>query len=260
MSASPAFLKKKPGYEAGGFIYALLLIISSLGALLWLSGCTDKSQAGADLAAKVGESSLSLSEFESRFESERDSLVDGESIHNARLRFLRQLVEEMLVLECARSMGITVSPEQVSEAERQIREDYSADYSGLDQPESEAVEGQDQFEQIFVEQVVPYEAWKKALERRLLIEEVVQRQVGESVLVTEEEVELYLEENPPVSRPDASDDGEVDSRADEQALDPDALKETVRSYLKAVKMEQAYGKWLLDLKKQFTVQVWPERL
>ncbi len=243
--------------NSAAFLLALLLAAPAIFTAL--SGCSGKPVEEGKIVLSVGETKLSLAEFEELFEFETEGFSDPETRDGDRMRFLQQMVEEMLVMECARTLGISVDSQKLLEAEKQIREDYAADYSG----QAGEAGSQDAFEQMLVDRVVEYDMWKKALERRLLIEEVIARQVAGKIKVSDDEIRHYLDENQPVPQNIEGEDGapeEALQAPDKEIHNVQDSVDAARRYLTAKKTEEAYGGWLMQLKATFPIQARPEFL
>lgn len=87
---------------------------------------------------------------------------------DARWYLLNQLAEEGLLLERARELKMVVSDGELDQAVADIKADFP----------------DDQFEQILVEQAVAFSVWKTQLARRILIDKVITRELGDGVRIT----------------------------------------------------------------------------
>jgi hypothetical protein len=103
------------------------------------------------------------------------------------------------------------------------------------------------FEQTLNEAAVPFEAWKQRMRSRLLLEKLVEAELGPRILITREEVAAYYDRN---YRGKA---GAADS--EEKFL---KLKETIVADLRRKKLEDAFGGWIEALKEKYTVDVNPQ--
>ncbi|UCG79991.1 MAG: SurA N-terminal domain-containing protein, partial [Desulfobacterales bacterium] len=128
--------------------------------LLLVSGCSTKTETSGEdrIAIRVDNRVLTLAQFNEYFEVintgfDREDDQDGIAIRQARLRFLLQLVEEMIILRRADELHLEISPQELDEAVLDFKKDY---------PETA-------FEDLLFKQAVPFEAWKERLKRRLLV-------------------------------------------------------------------------------------------
>ncbi len=159
------------------------LLISAL--LLCVAGACDREpeQQEPSWLVKVGETTVSPAEFEAQFTvatagAPASDMADPEQLKRMRLRFLEQLVEELMILERGRELGITLSPGETDRALAEIREDYPGD----------------SFAEMFTEQAVIYDTWLEGFKRNLLVRKILASEVESAVTVTDAELELYAME------------------------------------------------------------------
>lgn len=153
-----------------GFSKTPALVIAILAATaLWMAGCGgEKPPSGDSPVVVVGGTVLTRDGFDELFrlaeaEMASQDLMDSGERKTARLRFLDGQVEELLILERGRELGLSVSGAELDAAVAAIAADY---------PE-------EAFQKTFTEQAVPFSLWKKALGRRLLIQKVIRAELGE---------------------------------------------------------------------------------
>jgi parvulin-like peptidyl-prolyl isomerase len=134
--------------------------------------------------AMVNGEPVSREEFESRV-AEGIALAKGESplkadqIASLKEEVLGRLIEERLILQRARELSLTVSDDEVEERVAEIKKDYRN-------------EG---FDSQFGEGRINYQAWRKDLQKRILLEKVIVQDVNANVQVTDSEAELYFKAN-----------------------------------------------------------------
>jgi hypothetical protein len=190
-----------------------------LAVALFLGGAgCDKpdSSLAPEIVAKVGETTLTAADFNAAFTIASAALpagdiADPEGRKKARRDFLEQTIEEMIVLERGRELGIKLSPAEIQKALADIRQDY---------PE-------DSFEKMFEEQAIAYDVWLGALKRRILIQKIVDRDMP-AVRVSDEEVRQYALENPEMESVEegAPDDPELEALEKEvETLPPGEMAE-----------------------------------
>jgi parvulin-like peptidyl-prolyl isomerase len=127
---------------------------------------------------------LTLDEFNEYFEAMNvDADTEGDQndtvIREARLRYLLQLVEEMIILRRADELNLQISPKELDEAVHHIKKDY---------PETA-------FEDLFFKQAISFDVWKERLKRRLLVEKVILKDVLKDDFVTSEQIQDYYEQH-----------------------------------------------------------------
>lgn len=132
------------------------------------------------------------------------------------------LSEESLLLAAAREKQITVTPAELSELEAGVRADF---------PE-------DSFEQVLLENAIPYLLWKKKLEKSLIIEKLVQAELMSTLEITAEDMKAFFRQ--------ARDNAGAESIRDEHAL-------VERLHLE--KGERQYQEWVKSLKQAIAVDI-----
>lgn len=152
--------------------------------ILLASGCSSKGDRSAQdqVVIRVDNRVLTLAEFNEYFEPismscDKEDGQNNDAIREARLRFLLQLVEEMIILRRADELHLSVSPQELDDAVREIQEDY---------PKAG-------FEDMFLKQAVSFKAWRQRLERRLLVEKVMRKELLKEEPVTPEEIRDYYD-------------------------------------------------------------------
>ena len=150
--------------------------------LLLVCSCSEKSGTVAEHQPiiRVDGHVLTLAEFNEFFEPVRMSYANGQtdaggSIGQARLRFLLQLLEEMIVLRRAEELDLTISPKELEEAVNDIQGDYS----------------KESFEAVFIKQAISMETWQDRLKRQLLVEKVIREELLEGISATPKEISQY---------------------------------------------------------------------
>jgi len=154
--------------------------------LLLVSGCSNRNNTGAEGQAviQVDDHVLSLTEFNEFFEPVRMSYAKepagtGLDLQQARLRFLLQLLEEMIVLRRAEELDLHISSEELEETVGRIERDYD----------------EESFKAMFMKQAVSLETWKERLKRQLLIDKVMRKELVSKISVTPEEIRDYYEQH-----------------------------------------------------------------
>jgi hypothetical protein len=231
------------------YFIKFIILICFLWAGFALTGCSDTKQKKQDeYLIKVGDKILTVADFNKAFEIAKAAysyqiMQQPEAIRNARLRLVKQMTEETILLERAKEIGITVTESEVEKAMADIKKDY---------PDNE-------FQNSLIENAVPYLTWKESLKRRLIMEKVIAKDLGDQIQITPDEISTYYKahmNDAPVT-PEMK---ETESKTpDLKPLDKDQ-KNNIVKILRQEKMEKAYVPWMEALKKKYTVEINKEQL
>ncbi|OHE22612.1 MAG: hypothetical protein A2X92_00485 [Syntrophus sp. GWC2_56_31] len=134
--------------------------------------------------ATVNGEQIGIEEFEKRLEKET-GLVKGEGtlkpeqMTSLKEEVLNHLIDEKVMLQRAGKLSLTVSDAETEARIGEIKKDYSTE----------------SFESLFGNGGIDYPAWKEALQKRLLLEKVIVRDVNAKIQVTDGEAEHYFKNN-----------------------------------------------------------------
>ncbi|MGB2928335.1 MAG: SurA N-terminal domain-containing protein [Desulfobacterales bacterium] len=211
-----------------------MALIGLLSIIYPLAGCADSEPKHRDeYFIRVGDSVMTVLDFNRAFEIAKAFYSHGamqqpDAVKEAQLRFVKQMTEEMILLERAKDIGVKITDAEVKQAVEDIKRDY---------PENV-------FDQILLEYAVPYQSWEKGLETRLLMEKVVAKELGDQIVVTPDDISKYYEAH---------------HKNDE--LTPDIKKvskdinETMIKNLRRKKIEEAYKPWIKELQKKYIIEI-----
>ena len=153
---------------------------------------------------------------------------EPEDFRNARLRLLNELVVEMIILERAQELGLSISSDEIQKAVSEIKSDY---------PE-------DTFEKALLEFAVSYESWEARLKNRLLMQKVVDNELKNQIVITPEDITGYYERNYKTTDPAA------------ESTNPTRdINENIIKHLRQEKAEQAYQIWIKELKRKYSIEI-----
>ncbi len=210
----------------------------SLICFLWvgctLVGCSDVEHKQKDeYFIKLGDRTITVADFNNAFEIAKNAypqnrIQQPDVVREARLRLIQQMTEEIILLERAEELGITVTDSQVEKAITDIKSDYPDNV----------------FQEILVEYAVPYRSWKEGLKTRLLMEKVITQELGDKVEITHDDISKYYEEH-------FKDDN---SPPDVKTVSKD-VNSIIIKILRKEKMEQAYTSWIKNLKNKYAVEI-----
>jgi hypothetical protein len=210
----------------------LLSVLLIAGALA--SCMSSESDSGNEPLIRVRDSVLTVLEFKEAFEfiqsaHPQDYKDQPEEMRNAQQRLLNQLTVEMIILERAKELGLSISDEEINKAVNEIKSDY---------PE-------DTFEKTLLKTAVSYEIWEARLKNRLLMQKVVDTELKDKIVITPEDIAEYYERN-------------LKERAQESEIadSNDDINEMIIKYLRREKAEKAYKLWINDLKKKYSIEIY----
>ncbi|MGD8492505.1 MAG: SurA N-terminal domain-containing protein [Desulfobacterales bacterium] len=209
-------------------------LFSALLTLSVLTGCINSgSNSGNEPLIRVQDRVLTVLEFNETFEfiqsAHPQNLKDHpQDLRNAQQRLLNQLTVEMIILERAEELGLSISDEEINKAVNDIKSDY---------PE-------DTFEKTLLKTAVSYELWVARLKNRMLMQKVIDSELKDKIVITPEDIADYYERN-------------IKARAQESQIagSKDDINEMIIKYLRREKAELAYKVWINDLKKNYSIEI-----
>jgi len=209
------------------------LIGSSLLVYAFVGCMNSESNPDAEQLLRVGTRVLTVLDFNQAFEIAKTAYphnlrYEPDEYRNAQLRLLNELTIEMIILERAAELGLTISEEEVEKAVAEIKKDY---------PE-------DTFEKTLLEFAVSLEAWQDRLRNRLLMEKVIDQELKDQIIITSEDIAQYYESNFKPKLPDT-----------DSEMNREDINEMIIEQLRREKMEQAYQTWINNLKQQYPIEI-----
>jgi len=209
---------------------AILLGIS----MIFFSHCSRPTQ-DDEYLIRVGSSTVTVSEFKHAVDASADEIFPGEQEVSAaarddlRIRVLNQLTEEMVISERGKELGIGVAGEELEQAVAEIKADYP----------------DDTFEKTLLENAVSFQAWKKKLATRLLINKVIEKELVDKVEITSKDLADYFQVHYPEGVPEGEDADEINQR--------------IVRHLRHQKAEEMYKTWIENLRKSYPVDIDQQR-
>jgi hypothetical protein len=209
-------------------------VIGSVLILLFLSACKPKEpDLGKEVLIRVGDRVMTVVDFNNAFEVAKIAYEDNikeqpEEIKKAQIRLLNQLTVEMILLERAEELKISISDAELEKAIGDIKGDY---------PEGE-------FEKTLLEYAVSYESWKERLRNRLILDRVIEEELNNRITITPEDISDYYEKN-------------LRGREEETGSEPNAedINEAIVKQLRRQKAEESYNSWIEELKGQYPIEI-----
>ncbi len=204
-----------------------------IGVLAVLGCSPSSSEHTDDYLVRAGNRKITARDFLQAFELAKTSHPDSveknpSALQEVRQQLLNEISIELVMLNRAEEVGISVSDADLDAAIAAIKADYPP---GV-------------FEQTLIESAVPFEIWKQRMRSRVLMEKLVQAELGQRVAITPEEVADYYDQH---YRGKA---GGADSEEKFQRL-----KETIVADLQRKKLEDAFAGWINGLKQKYPVEV-----
>jgi len=216
------------------YFNTFMVFVGFLSIIYTLAGCADsKSKDGDKFFIRVGDSTITVSDFNRAFEIAKASyshnaMQQPDTAREAQLRFVKQMTEEMILLERAKDIGIKITEAELQKAVEDIKQNY---------PENV-------FDQVLLEYAVPYPSWEKRLEARLLMEKVVAKELGDQILVTPDDISKYHESH--------HKNDNLTAGMKEESKD---VNETIIRNLRRKKIEEAYTPWIKKLQKEYIIEI-----
>jgi len=157
--------------------------IATILVLLAFPACSEKGKMGAQQqrVLQVDNHVMTLQEFNNFFELVKMNYgkEDALSLREARLRYLLQLLEEMLIVRRAEELNIAIPPEELAMAVSEAKQDY---------PDGG-------FQDMLMKQAVSLETWTAGLKKQLLVKKVIVQDVEKNISVSPEEIRQYFDDH-----------------------------------------------------------------
>ncbi len=207
--------------------------------LLWfglvLQGCQQQPAPSALVLMQTDERAITVDEYRRdlniyRMATGANADDDPAAVREIQLRFTQQLLDQLVLLEHARAMGIVISERELDEEVQALQRDYPDDV----------------FEQLLLENAVTLEEWKASLRIRLTIERLIQQELEAHSRISEEDVAQFMTR----LRRNGS-ENDADPESDSAAPSDKAIVDQLRRS----KMENAYAEWIADLKRKYPVEI-----
>lgn len=208
----------------------------AIPAAVMLIGCSpSKPGPEESILIRVADRTVTVAEFQRALEGAKAAyphniIQNPEDYREAQLRLLNQMTEELILLERAEELNVTISEEEVEQTIAEIKADYPDDV----------------FEEMLLEYAVSYKAWKEGLRTRLLMEKLVEQELSHQITITPEEIAKYYREH-------YGQDSEVPGKTmTEHSSDID---EIIVKQLRRQKIETAYKEWIEEIQKHYTIEI-----
>ena len=210
-----------------------------LSNILWfLSGCTcsdndSKIESPDEYLIQVNDRVVTVRDFNSDFEIIEslypyNAMQAPAILNDAKIMFLNQLIEEMVLAERAEELNINITDDDVEKVVSDIKKDYP----------------DDEFKKNFLENAVSYIFWRNGIRKRLLMERVIEKDLGERIVIIPEDIIKYYEGY-----------YEDKNESSDSTIKPDDINKKIVRHLRRKKSEKMYAPWLDDLKKKYNIKI-----
>jgi len=202
--------------------------------LMTFSGCSFIPKDKDKVLVKVGKKSVTVFDYKQALELAKTAYPHNVTQNPSEFKLvlnelLHDLVEELVLQNAAESMGVTISKEALKAEVERIKADY---------PDNT-------FEQMLLENAIPYDAWEDRLRIQLLMDKVINEALIKNVVVTPEETKeyynsIYLPEHGGVP---------------EEGMTEEQITKSILENLKRKKAEDAYEDWLGKVQSQYKIDI-----
>ena len=214
-------------------LFKTIWLIGPISFLFLFSGCGEKgSGLGNEVLIRVGDRVVTVLDFNEAFEISKiafDSTSEqADDLREAQLRLLNELILEVILLERADEIGISVTDSELEKAVAAIKSDY---------PPGE-------FEETLLEFAVSYDTWESRLKTRLTMEKVIEKELENRITITPEDIAEYYKKN-------------FQGKKDESDSTPAAgdINEIIVKQLRREKAEESYKTWIEELKAKYEIEI-----
>jgi len=184
---------------------------------------------------RVADRTVTVAEFQRALEVAKAAyphniIQNPEDYREAQLRLLNQMTEELILLERAEELNVSISEEEVEKTIAEIKADYPDDV----------------FEEMLLEYAVSYRAWKDGLRTRLLMEKLVDQELDHRITITPEEIAKYYREH--YGEDSVAPGKEMTEHSRE-------IDEIIVKQLRRQKIERAYKDWIEEIQTRYDIEI-----
>ncbi len=188
---------------------------------------------GDHVLVKVESRVCTIADFNKAFDIAKlaygeETLSEPDALVEIRTRLLREVTEELIMLERAEELGLSISEAELSAAVEEIKKDY---------PE-------DSFDRLLLENAIPFSFWKESLERKLVAERVEAAELEKEVLVDAGELKEFYDAYLA--------DSTLELKSEEDAA---ALSRKIVERLRREKAREKYPSWIKSLYDRYRVEI-----
>ncbi len=202
--------------------------------LLFFAACRDRSpEIGETYLVRVGKETFTIEDFKRSFELakiayEDDTLTDQKILIEIQTRHLKDIIEELILLERANELHLEISEQELENVVWKIQKDY---------PDRS-------FEQIFLEKAISYSFWKESLRKKLLKDRVIFEELEKNILVLTEEINEFYENH--------FDAAFIHPENEKKAM---AISQEIIRQIRREKAKKQYPIWIKELWARYGVEL-----
>ena len=141
---------------------------------------------------------------------------------------LYQITDELVIMNRADELHLVVSDEDLDREIQAIKADYP----------------DDTFDQILIEQSVPYGIWKERLRIRLIMEKVIKKELVDGQVLSTGDISAFWETRRNLEQ----------NEAGEKNVETEAV-ENIIDQLRRKKAQELYQAWIGELRNRYTIYV-----
>jgi len=151
-------------------------------------------------------------------------------LNQLREKVIAELMEEVLIIERARELDISVPDSELETAVMRIKKDY---------PEKT-------FESTLLEQAIPFDLWKERLRKRIIIEKTIETDLQKNISISKADIESFHQRFPTQTISPIGDH----PLKNEKVQEPEN-NQNIKTFLINEKTEDAYPEWIKGLKERY---------
>lgn len=212
----------------------IVCVIGTIVLTSFISACgQQEDDLGKEVLIRVADRVMTVIDFKNAFEIAKIAYEDNvkeqpDELRRAQVRLLNELTIEMLLLERAEELEISISEAELENAVSEIKSDYPAG----------------EFEKTLLEFAVAYDSWKDRLKNRLILEKVIEEELKNRIAISPEDISEFYRKNIQ-GRENKSETGQL----------PEDINETIVNQLRRQKAEETYNSWIESLKEKYGVEI-----
>jgi peptidyl-prolyl cis-trans isomerase SurA len=156
------------------------LLLAALPALL-LAGC-DRTPSGSDVVAKVNGEKILRADMEKYFQNQTAGSPQqpaGEQASSLRLSILKQLIDEEILMQRARKLGLLATDEEVDAKLNEVKAGFT----------------EEEFNNRLKERNYTLEDYKRDLRKNTTIEKLMNKEIGSKITITDSDITTYFNDH-----------------------------------------------------------------
>jgi peptidyl-prolyl cis-trans isomerase C len=149
---------------------------SIIAFIFSFSACHVSNHSGEETAITVGSKNIKKAELKEDIEHIRNEMgISDQEMEPGIRSIINTIVEKYLILEYGKKMDIEISDDELTSSIKELMKDY---------PE-------EAFKDMLLKGSVDYDSWKEDFRRKMLIEKITQKAIGDVTPITFDETQTY---------------------------------------------------------------------